>query len=60
MGGSPLFPIIADIIIQDLENYTLNGLKLDLPFYVRYIDNILALLLLIKSTLFSTVRQLPQ
>jgi len=37
---SLLFPIIADIIMQDLENYTLNALKLDLTFYVRYVDNI--------------------
>jgi len=26
--------------MQDLENYTLKGLKLDLLFYIRYVDAI--------------------
>jgi len=38
--GSPLSPIIADIIMQDLENFTLNALNLDLIFYARYVDDI--------------------
>jgi len=38
--GSPLSPIIADIVMQDCENYTLNALKADLIFYVRYVDDI--------------------
>jgi len=38
--GSPLSLIVADIVMQDLENYTLNALKLDLIFYVRYVDDI--------------------
>jgi len=33
-------PIIADIVMQTLENYTLNALKLDLPLYIRYMDDI--------------------
>jgi len=52
---SPLSPIIADIVIQALENYTLNELKLDLLLYMENIWTISHwLLLLIKSTLFST------
>jgi len=37
--GSPLSHIIADLVIQDLER----EVKLDfrLPFYFRYVDNIL-------------------
>jgi len=38
--GSPLSPIIVDIVMQDLENYTLNALETDLIFYVRYVDDI--------------------
>jgi len=38
--GSPLSPIVADIVMQDLENHTLNALKLILIFYVRYVDDI--------------------
>jgi len=38
--GSPLFHVIADIVMQDSEDYTLNALKLDLTFYVRYVDDI--------------------
>jgi len=38
--GSPLSLIIVNIVIQDLENYTLNALKFDLIFYVRYVDDI--------------------
>jgi len=37
---SLLSPIVADIVMQALENYTLNALKLDLPLYVRYMDEI--------------------
>jgi len=38
--GSLLSPIIAEIVMQDLENYILKALKLDLIFYARYIDDI--------------------
>jgi hypothetical protein len=38
--GSPLSPIIADIVMQDLEYKALNSLKLELPFYERYVDDI--------------------
>jgi len=35
-----LFPVIADIVLQDLERKILEIIKNDLLFYVRYIDNI--------------------
>jgi len=38
--GSPLSSIIADMILQDPEERTLNILHLDLPFYYRYVDDI--------------------
>jgi len=38
---SPLSPIITDIVIQDLENSVLNMINVQLPFYYRYIDDII-------------------
>jgi len=38
--GSLLSHVNADIVMQDSENYTLNALKLDLIFYIRYVDDI--------------------
>lgn len=38
--GSPLSPLIADIVLQDLETRALNSLRFSLPFYVRYVDDI--------------------
>jgi len=37
--GSPLSPIIADIVMQDLEKM-LNSLDFDISFY-RYVDDII-------------------
>ncbi|KAG5316616.1 MOS1T transposase, partial [Pseudoatta argentina] len=37
---SPLFPIVADTVLQDLELTSFNKLIFDLPFYVRYVDDI--------------------
>ena len=37
---SHLSSIVADIILQDLESTVLNKLTINLPFYVRYIDDI--------------------
>lgn len=37
---SPLFPIIADIIMQDLELEALNSLTYPVLFYLRYVDDI--------------------
>lgn len=38
--GSPLSPIIADIVLQDLEARALASLRFTPPFYVRYVDDI--------------------
>ncbi|XP_020295370.1 uncharacterized protein LOC109860580 [Pseudomyrmex gracilis] len=39
--GSPLSPIIVDIVLQDLETHCLNSLNITPPFYFRYVDDIL-------------------
>lgn len=39
--GSPLSPIIADIVLQDLEKKALNMLKFTPSFYLRYVDDII-------------------
>jgi len=39
--GSSLSPIIANIVMQDLEEASLNKINLKLPFYYRYVDNII-------------------
>jgi len=39
--GSPLSPVIADIVLQDLEEKVLNNINLNLSFYYRYIDDII-------------------
>jgi len=38
--GSPLSPIIADVVMRNLETSCLNGLDYSLAFYVRYVDDI--------------------
>jgi len=39
--GSPLSPIIADLVIQDLEKEAISRLPFNLPIYFRYVDDIL-------------------
>lgn len=39
--GSPLSPIIADLVMQDLEEKALNSIGLSLPLYYRYVDDII-------------------
>src|SRR5436190_20775540 len=39
--GSPLSPIIADVVMQDLEVTILNSLDISVPLYFRYVDDIL-------------------
>jgi len=39
--GSPLSSILADIDLQDIEEAALSLLPFTLPFYVRYVDDIL-------------------
>jgi len=38
--GSPLSPIIASIVMDDLETRALNKLNFNIPFYYRYVDDI--------------------
>lgn len=44
--GSPLSPIIADIVLQDLEDNALKSLDYYIPFYYRYVDDILIAIVL--------------
>jgi len=39
--GSPLSPVIADLVMQDLETVAIKNLPFQLPFYYRYVDDIL-------------------
>ena len=39
--GSPLSPIAADIVMDDLESKFIASLPFQLPFYFRYIDDII-------------------
>jgi len=38
--GSPLSPVIADIVMQDLEESVLGDFKFTMPFYYRYVDDL--------------------
>lgn len=38
--GSPLSPILSDIVMCDLEDRAITNLPFILPFYFRYVDNI--------------------
>lgn len=38
--GSPLSPICADLVLQDLEEKTITMLPFHLPFYYRYVDDV--------------------
>ena len=39
--GSPLSPILADLVMQDLESDAIKNLPFHLPFYCRYVDDII-------------------
>jgi len=39
--GSPLSPIVSDIVLQDLETLALQRLQFQIPIYYRYVDDIL-------------------
>jgi len=39
--GSPLSPIVADLVMQDLEENILNSLNSRPPLYYRYVDDII-------------------
>jgi len=38
--GSPLSPIIAHMVLQDLEEEVLEKINCNIPFYYRYVDDI--------------------
>ena len=38
--GSPLSPVIADLVMRRLETVSLISLDLDMIFYYRYVDDI--------------------
>ena len=44
MIGNPISPILVDIVMQDLENEALSKLGFSVPFYFRYVDDILIFL----------------
>lgn len=39
--GSPLSPILSNLVMEDLETACLSQLPLIVPFYIRYVDDIL-------------------
>jgi len=39
--GSPLSPVIADLVLQDLETSALKNLPFNILFYYRYVDDII-------------------
>ncbi|KAL6424940.1 hypothetical protein ACFW04_009349 [Cataglyphis niger] len=41
--GSPLSPILADIVMDDLETHCLGLLSFAVPVYYRYVDDIFAI-----------------
>jgi len=38
--GSPVSPIIANIVVEKIEKRALNILMFEMPFYYRYVDDI--------------------
>jgi len=38
--GSPMSPITADIVMQDLEESAINKLSIQPLFYYRYVDHL--------------------
>lgn len=41
--GNPLSPIIADIVMSELQNNCIEKLSFDLPFFKRYVDDIITM-----------------
>jgi len=39
--GSPLSPIIADVVMQELETTVLSAVNFQIPIHFRYVDDIL-------------------
>lgn len=38
--GSPLSPILANIVMSDLKDRAISSFPFSFPFYVRYVDDI--------------------
>jgi len=39
--GSPLSPVIADVVLQDLEEKALKKINLNILFYFCYVDDVI-------------------
>jgi len=39
--GSSLSSIIADMVLQDIEEKALYNININLPFYYRYVDDLI-------------------
>jgi len=52
--GSPLSPIVADLVLQNLKLYTLDKLSFIPSFYVRFVHDIA---LVVPYTLFDKLFQ---
>ena len=53
--GSPISPIIADIIMQDLEENCLSNFDFTIPLYFRNVDDTLILILSNKIEIVTSV-----
>ena len=42
--GSPLSPILADMVLDDLETSCLQELKFTIPMFYRYVDDVITIL----------------
>ena len=50
--GSVISPIFPEIVIEDLEEFVFEKLDFDLPFYFRYVDDIILCVFLHKLQIF--------
>ncbi|EFN65030.1 hypothetical protein EAG_06186, partial [Camponotus floridanus] len=41
--GSPLSPILANMVMDDLESQCLNSLNFTIPIYYRFVDDVFAI-----------------
>ena len=53
--GSPISPIIADIVMQDLEENCLSNFDFIIPLYFRYVDDTVILILNNKIEIVTSV-----
>ena len=50
--GSPLSPILANLVIQDLEMSILSNINVNIPIYYRYVDMYDMLIALSKNQMY--------